>query len=176
MELSSPQAQSSANCTPKKPSFVGSASLNNRMNTQKFISDPESVNLSRIGELKIDGKPALNLASDMRSASRQVFWHLANKYPDLLAVVAGKGLSVKGSSGEWRRITGTEFEALICQTFVLCTEQPGVGANSPRLEIVDKPKNRFWIPTILQGRWLDETTQRFFRPAPIPIGKLVVRP
>ena len=44
------------------------------MNSQKFTNDPESVRLSRIGELKIDGKPALNLASDMRSASRQVYF------------------------------------------------------------------------------------------------------
>jgi hypothetical protein len=43
------------------------------MNSQKFIDDPESVRLSRIGELKIDGKPVLNLANDMKSASRQVF-------------------------------------------------------------------------------------------------------
>ena len=75
------------------------------MSTQKFITDPESVRLSRIGELKIDGKPALNLASDMRSASRPVFSHLAHNYPDLLAVAAGMGLSVKGSNGEYRRIS-----------------------------------------------------------------------
>jgi hypothetical protein len=80
------------------------------MNSQKFITDPDAVNLSRIGELKIDGRPALNLSSDMRSASRQVFSHLAANYPDLLAVVAGKGLSVKGSNGEYRRISGQSLK------------------------------------------------------------------
>jgi|ERR1700730_542520 hypothetical protein len=146
------------------------------MSTQKYITDPESVHLSRIGELKIDGKPALNLSSDMRSASRQVFSHLAAKYSDLLAVVAGKGLSVKGSNGEYRRISGSEFERLLLETFVLCHEQPAVGANPVRLEIVDKPRNRFWIGTILQGRWLDSDMQALFRHPPIPIGKLIVRP
>ena len=145
------------------------------MSTQKFITDPESVRLSRIGELKIDGKPALNLASDMRSASRPVFFHLAHNYPDLLAVAAGMGLSVKGSNGEYRCISGAEFEALLLETFVLCEEQAGVGANPPRLEIVDKPRHRFWIGTILQGRWLDSEMQALFRQPPIRIGKLVRR-
>jgi hypothetical protein len=147
-----------------------------RMNTQKSIADPESVRLARIGELKIDGKPALNLVSDMRSASRQVFSHLAAKYPDLLAVVAGKGLSVKGSGGEYRRISGAEFEALLLETFVLCYEQPAVGENPPRLELVDKPSNRFWVGTILQGRWLDEEMQSLFCQPPIPRGVLISRP
>jgi hypothetical protein len=146
------------------------------LNPQKFIDDPESVRLSRIGEMKIDGKPALNLASDMKSASRQVFSHLSAKYHDLLAVVAGKGLSVKGSNGEYRRITGTEFEPLLLETFVLCEEQAGVGENPPRLVIVDKPRHRFWVGTILQGRWLDSDMQALFHQPPIPIGRLVTRP
>lgn len=146
------------------------------MNPQKFITDPESVRLSRIGELKIDGKPALNLASDMRSASRQVFCHLSAKYHDLLAVVAGKGPSVKGNNGEYRRITGAEFEALLLETFVLCEEQAGVGENPPRLQIVDKPRHKFWIGTILQGRWLDSDMEALFRQPPIPVGRLVSRP
>ena len=146
------------------------------MSTPKFITDPESVRLSRIGELRLDGRPVLNLASDMRSASRQVFCHLSSKYHDLLAVVAGKGLSVKGSNGEYRRITGAEFEALLLETFVLCEEQAGVGENPPRLVIVDKPRNRLWVGTILQGRWLDSDMQALFRQPPIPVGRLVVRP
>jgi hypothetical protein len=39
------------------------------MNTTKFITDIESVELSRIGELKIEDRPVLNLACDMRTAS-----------------------------------------------------------------------------------------------------------
>lgn len=146
------------------------------MSTQKFITDPEAVQLARNGELRIDGKPALNLSSDMRTASRQVFSYLAGKYHDLLAVVAGKGLSVKGSGGEYRRISGTEFEALLLETFVLCYEQAPVGASPARLEIVDKPRNGIWTATLLQGRWLDADIQALFRQPPIPRGKLIARP
>ena len=144
---------------------------------QKFIDDPESVRLSRIGELKIDGKPVLNLASDMRSASRQVFCHLAANYHDLLAVVAGKGLSVKGSGGEYRRISGAEFETLLLETFVLCHEGGWSGHKSTapgdRREAAKPPSGS---ETILQGRWLDDEIQSLFRQPPIPKGKLIARP
>ena len=79
----------------------------------------------------------------MRSASRQVFCHLAANYHDILAVVAGKGLSVKGSDGEYRRISGAEFEALLLGNIYPVPGEAAVGTNPPRLEIVEKPRKPF---------------------------------
>jgi hypothetical protein len=144
------------------------------MSAPKYITEPASVALSRIGELKIDGKPALNLTSDLRSASKQIFWHLAARYPDILAAVPGLGLSVKGSNGAWRRIPLAQFQALICETFVLLDEQIAPDG-TPRLVVVDKPRHTLWLPQILQSRWLDSEAQAWFHQPPAPVGKLVGR-
>jgi hypothetical protein len=132
--------------------------INLRMKT--YISDPQDIAEVRNGTARIGGKEVLLADADMRTATKRIFFTLSKNLE--LALVAGLGLSVKSSANQWRRISVPELKALILDNFVLVREQTGPAGS--RLEILTDVPTPLWIPTILQGRWLDSEVESWFPP------------
>ena len=119
-----------------------------------YITDPKDIQAVRDGTASINGKSVLIADSDMRTATKRIFFAFKDD-PDL-AIVAGLGLAKKSSAvGQYRRLSVPELKELILEKFVLVREQAGVSGGPPRLEILSDPPSPFWLVTILQGRWID---------------------
>jgi len=125
-----------------------------------YITDPQDIAQVRAGTARIGGKEVLLADSDMKTATKRIFFTLSKK-PEL-ALVAGLGLSVKSSANQWRRISVPELKALVLDAFVLVKEQ--TGAAGSRLEVLNDVPTPFYLPTILQGRWLDSEVESYFPP------------
>jgi hypothetical protein len=133
---------------------------NYRMKT--YITDKKDIEDVRNGTARINGKEILLVDANMKTATRRIFSALS-KNPDI-ALVAGLGLCLKSSAiGQWRRISVPELKALVLDAFVLVREQTR-GDGQCRLEILPDVPNPFWLPTVLQGRWIDPEVESWFPP------------
>jgi hypothetical protein len=138
---------------------------------KQYITEPADVAAIRNGEAEINGKSLLPV-DHIRLATKRIYRALSGN-PNL--AVTAKGLSIKDVTNEWRRISLAEMKALILEHFILVKEQVGNGARS-RYEVLTDFPNNFWVPTILQNRWLDTEAQSWFRRPQQPLGKVITRP
>jgi hypothetical protein len=130
-----------------------------------YITDPADIAEVRNGSARINGKEVLIADGDMKTATKRIFFAFKDN-PDL-AIVAGMGLAKKSSTiSQYRKLSVPELKELILKYFVLVREQPGVSGGPCRLEVLDGPPGPFWIPTLLQGRWLNDEVCSWF-----PTGK-----
>jgi hypothetical protein len=125
---------------------------------KQYITEPADITAIRNGEGKLGGKQILVVGSDMKTATKRVFRALSAN-PQL--ALTGRGLSIKAIHGEWRKISLAEFKALVLDKFVLVKEQVGGGGRT-RFEVLADVPSPFWLPTLMQGRWVDSEVQTWF--------------
>ena len=121
----------------------------------EYITDVESV---RNGTATHDGKQVL-ATDDIRIATKRILRTLSSN-PDL-ALVSGLGLSIIGSHRHYRRISVLELKELVLEQFVLVRPEVGNGGRTRFRVLCDPPP--FWLPTLLQGRWIDDEVQSWFK-------------
>jgi hypothetical protein len=138
-----------------------------------YITDSKDIAEVRDGTAQINGKSALIADADMRTATKRIF-HTLSSNPDL-AIVTGVGLAKKSSAGLWRKLTVPELSGLVLDHFVLVREQVR-GDGQCRLEILDGPPTPFWIPTLLQGGWIDTEVESWFPAIRQEKVKIITRP
>jgi hypothetical protein len=126
-----------------------------------YITDPKDIQEVRDGSAKINGKSVLIADGDMRTATRAIFRALSSN-PDL-AIVGGLGIAKKSSANQWRKLSVPDLKALVLDSFVLVREQIR-GDGQCRLEVLDGPPTPFWLPTLLQGRWISTEVESWFPP------------
>jgi hypothetical protein len=125
-----------------------------------YITDPADIAQVRDGSARINGKEVLIADGNMKIATRAIFRALSSS-PDL-AIVGGLGLARKSTAiNQYRKLSVPELRELILEKFVLVREQVR-GDGQCRLEVLDGPPTPFWIPTLLQGRWLTEEVASWF--------------
>jgi hypothetical protein len=127
---------------------------------KSYITDPADIAQVRDGSARINGKEVLIADGNMKNATRAIFRALSSN-PDL-AIVAGLGLAKKSTAiNQYRKLNVPELTKLILEKFVLVREQVR-GDGQSRLEVLDGPPTPFWVPTLLQGRWLTEEVASWF--------------
>jgi hypothetical protein len=125
---------------------------------KQYITEHADITAIRNGEGKLNGKQILVVGSDMKTATKRIFRALSAN-PQL--ALTGHGLSIKAVHGEWRKISLAEFKALVLAKFALVREQTGDGART-RYEVLTDAPSPFWLPTLMQGRWVDSEVQTWF--------------
>jgi hypothetical protein len=127
----------------------------------KCITDPSEIAAVHSGEARIDGKFVLP-TENIKHAAKRIYFSLATNSD--LRIVAGIGLAKRSDSGQWyRRLTVPELQALVLEHFVLVREKVGPGG-VVRLEILDGMPNAFWLPSLMQHRWIDAEVESWFKP------------
>lgn len=144
------------------------------MNT--YITDPADIEQVRNGTAKLNGKEVIITNDDLRIITKKIFFALKDN-PDL-AIIPHLGLSKKSTTAlnQYQTVTVSELEELVLEHFTLTKEQPGVSGGPPRLEVLDRPPNEFWILNLRQGRWLTPEVVNWFPVIEQPKAKIITRP
>jgi len=140
---------------------------------KQYIIKPADIAAIRNGEGKLNDKEVLLVGADMKTATKRVF-HALSGNPEL-ALLTGLGLSVKSGSNQWRKIGLAELKALVLNRFILVREQVGQGGRV-RMEVLNDVPNAFWLPTLMQGRWIDAEVQSWFSRVEQPKVRVISNP
>jgi hypothetical protein len=115
----------------------------------KFIVDPDSVELALCGALRRDGKFVLVVNENVRSAALQILSALSRR--EDLGYLPCKGLAVQGADRRWRKVSLPEWVNLIMDEFVITKLEIGNGGRK-RLRIISELPRTF-AATIQQQRF-----------------------